>query len=37
MHHTSGARSFLSTLSKVIQSGIQVLIWAGDAGETPTF
>lgn len=26
-----GARSFLPTLSKVVQSGIQVLIWAGDA------
>ncbi|KAH9178171.1 carboxypeptidase-like protein S1 [Lactarius sanguifluus] len=25
------ARSFLSTLSTVVQSGIQVLIWAGDA------
>jgi len=25
------ARSFLPTLSKVVQSGIQVLIWAGDA------
>ncbi|KAI0254935.1 carboxypeptidase S1 [Lactifluus subvellereus] len=25
------ARSFLSTLSEVIQSGVQVLIWAGDA------
>ena len=31
------ARTFLSTLSTVIQSGIQVLIWAGDAGKTPTF
>ena len=27
------ARSFLSTLSTVVQSGIQVLIWAGDAGQ----
>ena len=27
------ARSFLSTLSTVVQSGIQVLIWAGDAGK----
>ena len=27
------ARSFLSTLSTVVQSGIQVLIWAGDAGR----
>ncbi|KAK3369444.1 Alpha/Beta hydrolase protein [Lasiosphaeria ovina] len=26
-----GARSFLSSLSTVVQSGIQVLIWAGDA------
>lgn len=26
-----GARSFLPTLSRVVQSGIQVLIWAGDA------
>ncbi|KAI9430840.1 putative carboxypeptidase S1 [Lactarius indigo] len=26
-----GARSFLSALSNVVQSGIQVLIWAGDA------
>ena len=26
-------RSFLPALSKVVQSGIRVLIWAGDAGE----
>lgn len=26
------ARSFLDTLSSVVQSGINVLIWAGDAG-----
>ncbi|OIW31437.1 carboxypeptidase-like protein S1 [Coniochaeta ligniaria NRRL 30616] len=26
-----GPRSFLSTLSTVVQSGIQVLVWAGDA------
>jgi carboxypeptidase C (cathepsin A) len=28
-----GPRSFLSTLSTVVQSGIQVLVWAGDAGK----
>lgn len=27
------ARSFLDTLSTVIQSGVNTLIWAGDAGE----
>lgn len=27
------ARSFLETLSTVVQSGISTLIWAGDAGE----
>jgi len=26
-----GPRSFLNTLSTVVQSGIQVLVWAGDA------
>lgn len=26
-----GARSFLPSLSRVVQSGIQVLVWAGDA------
>jgi hypothetical protein len=31
------ARSFLSMLSGVIQSGVQVLIWAGDAGTSPPF
>ncbi len=36
-YHTPDARTFLSTLSTVIQSGIQVLIWAGDAGKTPIF
>lgn len=30
------ARSFLPSLSKVVQSGINVLIWAGDAGEFAT-
>jgi carboxypeptidase C (cathepsin A) len=30
-HLFSDSRSFLSTLSTVVQSGIQVLIWAGDA------
>jgi Serine carboxypeptidase len=29
------AMSLLSTLSEVVQSGIQVLIWAGDAGTFP--
>lgn len=28
------ARSFLDTLSTVVQSGISTLIWAGDAGES---
>lgn len=28
------ARSFLSELSSVVESGIQVLIWAGDAGKS---
>ena len=27
------ARPFLTQLSDVVQSGVQVLIWAGDAGE----
>ena len=27
------ARSFLNTLSTVVQSGIAVLVWAGDAGR----
>lgn len=27
------ARSFLGSLSAVIQSGVNTLIWAGDAGE----
>lgn len=27
------ARSFLDSLSSVMQSGINTLIWAGDAGE----
>lgn len=32
------ARSFLDTLSTVIQSGVNTLIWAGDAGEfQPTY
>lgn len=33
------ARSFLGSLSNVVQSGINVLIWAGDAGRltTPDF
>ena len=26
-------RSFLTSLNSVVQSGINVLIWAGDAGE----
>jgi carboxypeptidase C (cathepsin A) len=30
-----GPRSFLGALSTVVQSGIQVLIWAGDAGRSP--
>lgn len=27
----AGSRSFLATLSDVVQSGINVLVWAGDA------
>lgn len=30
------ARSFLDSLSTVIQSGVNTLIWAGDAGK-PAF
>lgn len=29
------ARSFLDSLSSVIQSGVNTLIWAGDAGKVP--
>lgn len=31
------ARSFLDTLSTVVQSGISTLIWAGDAGKSALF
>ena len=33
LNNPPDARSYLSTLSTVVQSGIQVLIWAGDAGR----
>lgn len=31
-----GDRSFLKTLGKVVDSGVNTLIWAGDAGKFPT-
>jgi hypothetical protein len=32
-HHTPDARSFLTDLSDVVQTGIHVVLWDGDAGK----
>ena len=36
-NYTPDSRTFLPALDKILQSGIQVLIWAGDAGNSPIF